>query len=225
MVGVEALVRWRHPQRGLVSPGVFIPVAEEIGLIGQLGDLVLRQACRDAVDWPDNITIAVNLSAAQFRNPGLPLSIVSALAAANLPAGRLELEITETVLLQDDRTVLELLHQIRALGVRISMDDFGTGYSSLGYLRSFPFDKIKIDRSFIMELGKKEDCLAIVRAVTQLGADIGMVTVAEGVETEEQLDVLRVEGCNQAQGYLFSQPRPISEIPQLLRSFNARAAA
>jgi EAL domain-containing protein (putative c-di-GMP-specific phosphodiesterase class I) len=129
------------------------------------------------------------------------------------------------VLLQDDRTVLDLLHQIRALGVRISMDDFGTGYSSLGYLRSFPFDKIKIDRSFVQELGKKEDCLAIVRAVTQLGADIGMVTVAEGVETEEQLDVLRVEGCNLAQGYLFSQPRPVGEIPQLLRSFNARAAA
>ena len=223
--GFEALVRWRHPQRGLVSPAVFIPVAEEIGLIGQLGDVVLRQACRDAAAWPDDISVAVNLSAVQFRNPGLPLSIVSALAAANLPAGRLELEITETVLLQDDRTVLDLLHQIRALGVRISMDDFGTGYSSLGYLRSFPFDKIKIDRSFVQELGKKEDCLAIVRAVTQLGADIGMVTVAEGVETEEQLDVLRVEGCNLAQGYLFSQPRPIAEIPQLLRSFNARAAA
>jgi len=223
--GFEALVRWRHPQRGLVSPAVFIPVAEEIGLIGQLGDVVLRQACRDAAAWPDDISVAVNLSAVQFRNPGLPLSIVSALAAANLPAGRLELEITETVLLQDDRTVLDLLHQIRALGVRISMDDFGTGYSSLGYLRSFPFDKIKIDRSFVQELGKKEDCLAIVRAVTQLGADIGMVTVAEGVETEEQLDVLRVEGCNLAQGYLFSQPRPVGEIPQLLRSFNARAAA
>jgi EAL domain-containing protein (putative c-di-GMP-specific phosphodiesterase class I) len=129
------------------------------------------------------------------------------------------------VLLQDDRAVIDMLHQIRALGVRISMDDFGTGYSSLGYLRSFPFDKIKIDRSFISELGKKDDCLAIIRAVTQLGADIGMVTVAEGVETREQLDILRVEGCNQVQGYLFSPPRPVSEIAQLLRKFKARAAA
>ncbi|HEY5278589.1 MAG TPA: EAL domain-containing protein [Pseudolabrys sp.] len=221
----EALVRWKHPQRGMVSPVVFIPVAEEIGLIGALGDLVLRQACRDATAWPDDISVAVNLSAVQFRNPTLPLSIVSALAAANLSASRLELEITETVLLQDDRTVLDLLHQIRALGVRISMDDFGTGYSSLGYLRSFPFDKIKIDRSFIQELGKKDDCLAIVRAVTQLGADIGMITVAEGVETDDQLDILRVEGCNLAQGYLFSRPRPVGDIPQLLQSFKARAAA
>jgi len=223
--GFEALVRWKHPQRGLVSPAVFIPVAEEIGLIGALGDWVLRQACRDASAWPDNLTVAVNLSAVQFRNPALPLSIVSALAAANLPAERLELEITETVLLQDDRAVIDLLHQIRALGVRISMDDFGTGYSSLGYLRSFPFDKIKIDQSFIQELGKKDDCLAIVRAVAQLGADIGMVTTAEGVETDEQLDILRIEGCNLAQGYLFSPPRPVSEIPQLLQTFKQRAAA
>jgi diguanylate cyclase (GGDEF)-like protein/PAS domain S-box-containing protein len=223
--GFEALVRWNHPQRGLISPGVFIPVAEEIGLIGALGDWVLRQACRDAVAWHEDITVAVNLSAVQFRNPSLPLSIVSALAAADLPARRLELEITETVLLQDDRAVIDLLHQIRALGVRISMDDFGTGYSSLGYLRSFPFDKIKIDRSFVHELGKKDDCLAIVRAVTQLGSDIGMVTIAEGVETDEQLDILRVEGCNHAQGYLFSPPRPIGEIPALLEAFKTRAAA
>jgi EAL domain-containing protein (putative c-di-GMP-specific phosphodiesterase class I) len=129
------------------------------------------------------------------------------------------------VLLQDDRAVLDLLHQIRALGVRISMDDFGTGYSSLGYLRSFPFDKIKIDRSFVHELGKKEDCLAIVRAVTQLGADIGMLTIAEGVETDEQLDMLRVEGCNLVQGYLFSPPRPVADVPQMLEAFNTRAAA
>src|SRR6185312_13286311 len=220
--GFEALVRWNHPQRGMISPGVFIPVAEEIGLIGTLGEWVLKQACRDATAWPDDITVAVNLSAVQFRNPSLPLTIVSALGAVNLPAERLELEITESVLLQDDRAVIDMLHQIRALGVRISMDDFGTGYSSLGYLRSFPFDKIKIDRSFISELGKKDDCLAIIRAVTQLGADIGMVTVAEGVETHEQLDILRVEGCNQVQGFLFSPPRPVSEVARLLRKFNAR---
>jgi len=223
--GFEALVRWNHPQRGMISPGVFIPVAEEIGLIGTLGEWVLKQACRDATAWPDDITVAVNLSAVQFRNPSLPLTIVSALGAVNLPAERLELEITESVLLQDDRAVIDMLHQIRALGVRISMDDFGTGYSSLGYLRSFPFDKIKIDRSFISELGKKDDCLAIIRAVTQLGADIGMVTVAEGVETHEQLDILRVEGCNQVQGFLFSPPRPVSEVARLLRKFNAREAA
>jgi diguanylate cyclase (GGDEF)-like protein/PAS domain S-box-containing protein len=223
--GFEALVRWNHPSRGVVSPGVFIPIAEDIGLIGALGDWVLRQACRDAAAWPDNISVAVNLSAVQFRNPALPLSIVSALAAAGLPAERLELEITESVLLQDDRAVIDLLHQIRALGVRISMDDFGTGYSSLGYLRSFPFDKIKIDRSFIQELGKKDDCLAIVRAVAQLGADIGMITTAEGVETDEQLDILRIEGCNLAQGYLFSPPQRIGEIPRLLKTFKRRAAA
>jgi diguanylate cyclase (GGDEF)-like protein/PAS domain S-box-containing protein len=223
--GFEALVRWKHPQRGMVSPAQFIPVAEEIGLIGALGDWVLRQACRDASTWPADLTVAVNLSAVQFRNPTLPLSIVSALAAADLAADRLELEITETVLLQDDRTIIDLLHQIRALGVRISMDDFGTGYSSLGYLRSFPFDKIKIDRSFIQELGKKDDCLAIVRAVAQLGADIGMTTIAEGVETDEQLDILRIEGCNLAQGYLFSPPRPGADIPGLLETFKTRAAA
>jgi diguanylate cyclase (GGDEF)-like protein len=223
--GFEALVRWKHPERGMISPELFIPVAEEIGLIGALGEWVLKQACRDASVWPDDVTVAVNLSAVQFRNPALPLTIVSALGAFNLPAERLELEITETVLLQDDRAVIDMLHQIRALGVRISMDDFGTGYSSLGYLRSFPFDKIKIDRSFISELGKKDDCLAIIRAVTQLGADIGMITVAEGVETREQLDILRIEGCNQVQGFLFSTARPVSEVPQLLRKFNSRAAA
>jgi len=223
--GFEALVRWKHAERGMISPAIFIPVAEEIGLIGALGEWVLKQACRDAAAWPDHVTVAVNLSAVQFRNPSLPLTIVAALGAAGLSAERLELEITESVLLQDDRAVIDMLHQIRALGVRISMDDFGTGYSSLGYLRSFPFDKIKIDRSFISELGKKDDCLAIIRAVTQLGADIGMVTVAEGVETTEQLDILRVEGCNQVQGFLFSPPRPVSEVPQLLRKFKARAAA
>jgi diguanylate cyclase (GGDEF)-like protein/PAS domain S-box-containing protein len=215
--GFEALVRWNHPERGVVGPDSFIPVAEEIGLIVPIGDWVLKQACRDAMTWPGKLTIAVNLSAAQFRSPALALSVVGALGLSGLPASRLELEITETVLLQDDKAVLDVLHQIRELGVRISMDDFGTGYSSLSYLRSFPFDKIKIDRSFISELGKENDCVAIIRAVTRLGHSLGMITTAEGVETKEQLAILRAEGCTQVQGFLFSEPRPAKEIPALLQ--------
>jgi diguanylate cyclase (GGDEF)-like protein/PAS domain S-box-containing protein len=225
VAGFEALIRWNHPERGLVGPNEFIPVAEEIGLIVPLGEWVLRQACRDAAAWPGKITVAVNLSAAQFRNPMLALSVVSALGQSGLAASRLELEITETVLLQDDRAVLDTLHQIRDLGVRISMDDFGTGYSSLSYLRSFPFDKIKIDRSFISELGKENDCVAIIRAVTRLGSSLGMITTAEGVETEQQLEILRAEGCTQVQGYLFSKPKPVSEIPFMLRELRPRIRA
>jgi diguanylate cyclase (GGDEF)-like protein len=223
--GFEALIRWNHPERGIVGPDNFIPVAEEIGLIVPLGEWVLRRACKDAVGWPANITVAVNLSAAQFRNPMLALSVVSALGQSGLAASRLELEITESVLLQDDRAVLDTLHQIRDLGVRICMDDFGTGYSSLSYLRSFPFGKIKIDRSFISELGKENDCVAIIRAVTRLGASLGMVTTGEGVETEQQLEILRAEGCVQAQGFLFSKPKPLSEIPALLRELGPRVRA
>jgi diguanylate cyclase (GGDEF)-like protein/PAS domain S-box-containing protein len=225
ITGFEALVRWNHPQRGLITPTSFIPVAEEIGLIVPLGDWVLKQACRDAATWPEGLTVAVNLSAVQFRNPSLALSIVAALSASGLDANRLVLEITETVLLQDDRAILDTLHQIRALGARISMDDFGTGYSSLSYLRSFPFDKIKIDRSFIRELGRKDDCIAIIRAVTRLGDNLGMITIAEGVETNEQLEILRAEGCTQVQGYLFSPPRPASEVPKLLEAINPRVRA
>jgi diguanylate cyclase (GGDEF)-like protein/PAS domain S-box-containing protein len=225
ITGFEALIRWNHPQRGVITPDTFIPVAEEIGLIGALGDWVLKQACRDAAAWPANLTVAVNLSAVQFRNPSLALSIVAALNMSGLDASRLVLEITETVLLQDDRAILDTLHQIRALGARISMDDFGTGYSSLSYLRSFPFDKIKIDRSFIQELGRKDDCIAIIRAVTRLGDNLGMVTIAEGVETKEQLEILRAEGCTQVQGYLFSPPQPVSEVPRLLKAINPRIRA
>ncbi len=223
--GFEALIRWNHPERGIVYPDHFISVAEEIGLIVPLGEWVLRRACKDAVTWPANLTVAVNLSAAQFRNPMLALSVVSALGQSGLAASRLELEITETVLLQDDRAVLDTLHQIRELGVRICMDDFGTGYSSLSYLRSFPFGKIKIDRSFISELGKENDCVAIIRAVTRLGASLGMITTAEGVETEQQLEILRAEGCVQAQGFLFSKPKPLSEIPAMLRELGPRVRA
>jgi diguanylate cyclase (GGDEF)-like protein/PAS domain S-box-containing protein len=223
--GFEALVRWNHPERGLIGPDDFIPVAEEIGLIVPIGDWVLKQACRDAVAWPGKLTVAVNLSAVQFRHPTLALSVIGALGASGLAASRLELEITETVLLQDNRTVLDVLHQIRELGVRISMDDFGTGYSSLSYLRSFPFDKIKIDRSFIRELGKDNDCVAIIRAITRLGRSLGMITTAEGVETEEQLVILRAEGCTQVQGYLFSQPKPVAEIPAMIKRLRSKARA
>ncbi len=223
--GFEALLRWNHPERGIVGPDDFIPVAEEIGLIVPIGEWVLKQACKDAVTWPGKLTVAVNLSAVQFRHPSLALSVVSALGASGLAASRLELEITETVLLQDNRAVLDVLHQVRELGVRISMDDFGTGYSSLSYLRSFPFDKIKIDRSFIRELGKENDCVAIIRAVTRLGRSLGMITTAEGVETPEQLAILREEGCTQVQGYLFSEPRPAAEVSGMLKKFRMRARA
>jgi diguanylate cyclase (GGDEF)-like protein len=223
--GFEALVRWNHPEWGLVTPDAFIPVAEEIGLIVPLGDWVLKQACRDAAKWPAKLTVAVNLSAAQFRNPMMALSVVSALGQSGLAASRLELEITETVLLLDDRAVLDTLHQMRDLGVRICMDDFGTGYSSLSYLRSFPFDKIKIDRSFISELGKANDCVAITRAVIRLGSSLGMITTAEGVETEEQLEILRAEGCMEVQGYLFSRPKPVAEIPSMLHLLRPRIRA
>jgi diguanylate cyclase (GGDEF)-like protein len=224
VTGFEALIRWNHPERGVIAPDNFIPVAEEIGLIVPLGEWVLRQACRDAVKWPGELTIAVNLSAAQFRNPTLALSVVSALSQSGLPAARLELEITETVLLQDERAVLDMLHQMRDLGVRICMDDFGTGYSSLSYLRSFPFDKIKIDRSFIRELGKKGDCVVIIRAVISLGSSLGMITTAEGVETEEQLAILRAEGCMQVQGFMFSTPLPVADVPAMLRRLAPGAA-
>ena len=224
-VGFEALSRWNHPQRGMVPPDSFIPLAEEIGLIVPFGDWVLRQACEDAIRWPSDLTVAVNLSAAQFRSPTLVYSIVSALATSGLAPTRLELEITETVLLQQDQAILDTLHQIRDLGVRISMDDFGTGYSSLSYLRSFPFDKIKIDRSFTQELGQKEDCTAIVRAVTRLGSSLGMITIAEGVETREQLDILRAEGCDQVQGFLFSRPVPAENVFELLRARPAHVCA
>jgi diguanylate cyclase (GGDEF)-like protein/PAS domain S-box-containing protein len=223
--GFEALVRWNHPQRGVIGPDDFIPIAEEIGLIVPIGEWVLKQACRDAATWPGKLTVAVNLSAVQFRHPSLALSVVGALGVSGLAASRLELEITETVLLQDNRAVLDVLHQIRELGVRISMDDFGTGYSSLSYLRSFPFDKIKIDRSFIRELGKENDCVAIIRAVTRLGRSLGMITTAEGVETQEQLKILRTEGCTQVQGYLFSTPRPAAEVPAMLKKFRHRSRA
>ena len=215
LIGFEALLRWNHPTRGLVSPADFVPVAEETGLINPLGEWVLHRACAEAATWPDDIKVAVNLSPAQFRSGNLTLVVTNALAASGLPANRLELEITESTLLQDDEGTRAILHQLREIGARIAMDDFGVGYSSLSYLRSFPFDKIKIDRSFVSDLAKGKDGDAIVRAVAGLAGALGMVTTAEGVETEEQLKVVRAEGCTEMQGYLVSRPRPAEEIAQL----------
>ncbi|MGY4334410.1 diguanylate cyclase (GGDEF)-like protein/PAS domain S-box-containing protein [Bradyrhizobium sp. LB7.2] len=225
VVAFEALLRWNHPQRGLIAPLNFIPLAEETGLIIQLGEFVLRSACADAATWPDDVDVAVNLSPVQFKNPNLIASVTAALAASGLDARRLELEITESVLLQNSEATLTTLHELRAMGVRISLDDFGTGYSSLSYLRSFPFDKIKIDRSFVSELATREDSMAIIRAVTGLGRSLGIVTTAEGVENDAQLELLRREGCTQAQGYLFSKPRPACDVAIMLNRPQLRASA
>ncbi|MEO5699320.1 MAG: EAL domain-containing protein [Casimicrobiaceae bacterium] len=210
--GFEALVRWNHPERGIVLPGEFIPFAEEIGLIGAIGDWVLRHACADAARWPAQFRLAVNLSPAQFRQRTILTSLHGALAASGLDPRRLELEITETVLLQDNEATTLTLHALRELGARISLDDFGTGYSSLSYLTRFPFDKIKIDRSFVKDVGLRADCDAIVRAVVTLAASLGMATTAEGVETPRQRAHLRGEGCTEAQGFLFSVPLPAAEL-------------
>jgi predicted signal transduction protein with EAL and GGDEF domain len=225
VTGFEALIRWHHPERGMIPPLDFIPIAEETGLIVPLGDWVLRQACAEAATWPSNVKIAVNLSPVQFKNKILLPSVVSALAASGLSPSRLELEITESVLLQDSGATLAILHELRGLGVRISMDDFGTGYSSLSYLRKFPFDKIKIDQSFIFDMSEHDDSLAIVRAVIAMGSGLGIATTAEGVETAEQFKQLKLEGCTEVQGYLFSPPRPAAEIKGLLASINPKLKA
>ena len=222
--GFEALLRWRHPTRGMVSPAEFIPIAEEIGLIVPLGEWVIHQACAEAMRWPERVKVALNLSPMQFRSRNLVPTVVGALRESGLAAKRLELEVTETLLLQDSESTLAMLHEFRALGVRISMDDFGTGYSSLSYLRKFPFDKIKIDQSFIRDLSLREDSIHIVRAIKGLCAGLGMTTTAEGVETEEQLAKVRAEGCTEVQGFLFSRPRPASEVGAMLREVSGRGA-
>jgi predicted signal transduction protein with EAL and GGDEF domain len=212
----EALIRWHHPERGMVPPAEFIPIAEETGLIVPIGEWVLRHACAEAATWPGDVTLAVNLSPAQFKSRELVPTIVSALATSGLPPKRLELEITELVLLQESEGAFAVLHKLRKLGIKIAMDDFGTDYSSLGYLRSFPFDKIKIDQSFIRDLPKKEESLAIVRAVVGMSSSLGITTTAEGVETRAELDSLAAEGCDEFQGYIFSQARPAVELKELL---------
>jgi len=216
ITGFEALVRWPHAERGMVSPAEFIPVAEDTGLINPLGGLMLRRACLDAATWPDDVRVAVNLSPLQFRSGNLLSMVTDALKHSGLPPRRLELEITETLLLEKSAQVLATLHALRALGVRISMDDFGTGYSSLSYLRSFPFDKIKIDQSFVRDLGANREAQAIIRSIVSLGKGLGVTITAEGVETEAELSCLRAEGCDEGQGFLFSKARPNAEIISLL---------
>jgi diguanylate cyclase (GGDEF)-like protein len=223
--GFEALLRWRHPERGLVLPTEFIPLAEETELIVPLGEWVLRQACHEAASWPGQQRIAVNISPVQFRGPRLKQSILAALTSSGMPAHRLELEITEAVLLSDDSETIDLLHQLRRIGVRISLDDFGTGYSSLGYLRRFPFDKMKIDRSFVRDLDSDESTMAIVRALINLADNLGMATTAEGVETQEQLEWLQKECCAEIQGYIISRPVPQKDIRLLLQGDQLRNVA
>jgi diguanylate cyclase (GGDEF)-like protein/PAS domain S-box-containing protein len=218
ITGLEALVRWQHPERGMIAPSEFIPVAEETGLINAVGGSMLRRACADAAKWPDDVRVAVNLSPLQFRAGNLLSVVMDALKQSGLPAKRLELEITETLLLEKSDEVIATLHALRALGVRISMDDFGTGYSSLSYLRSFPFDKIKIDQSFVRDLGANRDAQAIVRSIISLGKGLGVTITAEGVETAAELGCLRMEGCHEGQGFLFSKARQHDEIMQLLRA-------
>jgi EAL domain-containing protein (putative c-di-GMP-specific phosphodiesterase class I) len=225
VTGCEALLRWRHPERGMVSPAEFIPVTEDTGLINQLGEWVLTTACAEAATWPDDVRIAVNVSPVQFRDPIFGLKVAAALSASGLAANRLELEVTEAVLIRDDESALTILHQLRALGVRIALDDFGTGYSSLSYLQRFPFDKIKIDRCFVSDIAENDGSTAIVRAVVGIAAARNMTTTAEGVETEQQRVILHALGCTEMQGYLFSRARPVAELTTLLSQANRIAAA
>jgi EAL domain-containing protein (putative c-di-GMP-specific phosphodiesterase class I) len=223
--GCEALLRWRHPERGMISPAEFIPVAEETGQIVAIGEWVVRQACSDAATWPENIKVAVNVSPAQLMNPNLVPMVIHALAASGTSASRLEFEITEAVLLQNNERTMATLYQLRGLGARIALDDFGTGYSSLSYLRRFPFDKIKIDRSFTKDLSGEGGSLAIVQAIMNLAFSLNMTTTAEGVETEEQLEVIRALGCTELQGFLFSTAKPARDILALLHDHADKLAS
>ncbi len=218
--GFEALLRWNHPTRGMVPPNEFIPLAEETGLIVEIGAWVIEQACAQAAFWPDELSVAVNLSAVQFRSD-LVRTVADAIDAHGLTPDRLVLEITESVLLQHNQSTLSTLHVLRGLGVQIAMDDFGTGYSSLSYLRSFPFDTIKIDQSFVRGLEMRDECTAIIRAVIGLGHSLRTRIIAEGVETEEQLEILAMEGCSEVQGYFFSKPVPAAALPDLIRRLAA----
>jgi len=216
----EALIRWNHPERGLVMPDAFIAVAEETGLILPIGAWVIQEACRQAMRWPGDVRVAVNVSSVQFRKPGLAQVLIQALAASGLDPRRLEVEITESVFLESSEALIAVLHSLRSLGIRIALDDFGTGYSSLSYLQSFPFDKIKIDRSFIQQLLSRSGSTAIVRAITDLARALGMETTAEGVENPEQLAELRLQGCSSAQGYLFSPPVTAAAVLEALAAAN-----
>jgi PAS domain S-box-containing protein/diguanylate cyclase (GGDEF)-like protein len=224
VVSMEALIRWRHPRRGMIAPADFIPIAEESGLIAPIGEWVLNQACRDAGGWPAHVGVAVNVSPIQFNDRTLPLRIASLLARTRLAAGRLEVEITESVFLSTGGASLKLLEEIRQLGVRIALDDFGTGYSSLSYLQHFAFDKIKIDRAFVSDIASREESKAVFRAVTELGQSLSIAITAEGVETREQLDSVRNHGCDQVQGFLFSPPVPAGEVVPLIERIEGRPA-
>jgi diguanylate cyclase (GGDEF)-like protein len=217
--GFEALLRWRNPKRGIVGAGEFVPLAEELGLIGPIGEWVLRHACWRATRWPKPLRVSVNLSTAQFQGKGLVDAVASALRESGLAPHRLELEITESMLLDNTEAVLSVLHRLRQMGVSIAMDDFGTGYSSLSYLTMFPFDRIKIDQSFTKGIGERPEAVAIIRAVTGICTSLGIVSTAEGVETRAQLDFLSDAGCDEAQGYLFSRPRPEQEVARFLASW------
>ena len=210
----EALLRWNHPVRGMISPADFVPIAEEIGLIVPIGEWVLATACKETVNWPDHVKVAVNLSPAQLKSRNFVNVVIDSLTESGMQASRLQLEITESLLMQNTFGTLATLHELRKLGVQIAMDDFGTGYSSLSYLRSFPFDKIKIDRSFIQDLSNGTEPLAIVNAVAGLAKCLNMISTAEGVETQQQADALQAVGCTEMQGYLFSKARPAKEIGQ-----------
>jgi diguanylate cyclase (GGDEF)-like protein len=225
IVGCEALLRWNHAVRGMISPAEFIPVAEETGLILQIGDWVLTTACAEATYWPPGIKLAVNISPVQFRSHAFSLKVANALATTGLSASRLELEITEAVLIRDDEAALAMLQHLRAIGVRIALDDFGTGYSSLSYLQRFPFDKIKIDRCFVNDIAEAEGSSSIVQAVINIARSRNMTTTAEGVETERQREMLLSFGCTEMQGYLFSPAMPVAKIRMLLSQANSIAVA
>jgi diguanylate cyclase (GGDEF)-like protein len=216
LTGFEALIRWLHPERGMISPGEFIPLAEETGLIVQIGEWVLHEACSHAREWPNDLSVAVNVSPKQFASTALSSKVLQALSSSGLSPNRLELEITESIFIKDVEKTLNILHGLRDLGVRIALDDFGTGYSSLSYLRSFPFDKLKIDRSFVTDLSQGQNAHAVIRAITTLADALGMDTLAEGVEEQAQMDVLRAEGCRNVQGFYLSRPLPATELAGLI---------
>ncbi len=225
VTGFEALARWRHPERGFVSPGEFIPLAEENGLVQELGLCVLRQACQEAMKWRNPLSVAVNISALQFQHADLPHHFLAILTETGLPPSRLELEITETVFIKDFDRALSMLRRLKALGLRIAMDDFGTGWSSLSTLQAFPFDRLKIDRTFIDKIGRRREAEVIIRAMLGLGRSLDIPVLAEGVETEEQLEFLRSELCDEMQGYLLAAPAPIETFPDLIGGIDPRAAA
>ena len=216
-LGFEALLRWCHPERGMIPPGEFIAIAEDLSLIGELGRWILNRACLDARSWPGSLRVSVNLSPLQFRDTDVASVVASALADSGLAAERLELEVTESVLLLESESILAALHRVRAMGVHITLDDFGTGYSSLSYLRSFPFEKVKIDQSFVRLIDSRPDCRTIVNAISSLARELGMRTTAEGVETPSQLEQVRTAGCNEVQGYLYSKPMPAGSVVDYLR--------